>query len=451
VKIHVLGICGTFMGGLALLARELGHTVSGTDANTYPPMSLLLEQAGIRVLEGYAASNLDEQPDLVVIGNALSRGNPCVEHVLNAGLPYISGPQWLREEVLGNRQVLAVAGTHGKSTTASILAWILDFAGRQPGFLIGAVPRNFGVSARLGTGDPFVIEADEYDCAFFDKRAKFLHYRPKTLIINNIEFDHADIFADLAAIRREFHHLIRTVPGSGRIICNGADPEIAKVLSMGCWTPVQHFGADGAEWQILPAASPDHSGFSLRQAGAADIEVHWDQLGHHNALNAAAAVAGAHALGVDPVVACAALGQFRGVQRRLQLIGTRHGITVYDDFAHHPTAIQATLDALRRHVGSARIIAILEPRSNTMKLGVHARELAPSLQAADLALVLRPPNLGWDLEQALAGAGTRCEVLDRIDDILTRATAYCRAGDHVLIMSNGGFGGIHQRLLDALQ
>ncbi len=450
MKIHVLGICGTFMGGLALLARELGHTVSGTDANTYPPMSLQLQQAGVRVLEGYAESNLDDRPDLVVIGNALSRGNPAVEYVLNSRLPYISGPQWLREEVLGHRHVLAVAGTHGKSTTSSMLAWILEFAGLQPGFLIGAVPRNFGVSARLGTGDGFVIEADEYDCAFFDKRAKFLHYRPNTLIINNIEFDHADIFVDLAAIRREFHYLMRTVPGSGRVICNGGDPEISKVLAMGCWTPVERFGTDDAQWQIAPSR-PDYSGFTLQPAGAGKIEVTWELLGHHNALNAAAAVASAHALGVEPAVAGAALSRFHGVQRRMQQIGSRRGITVYDDFAHHPTAIRATLDALRRHVGGARIVAVMEPRSNTMKLGVHASDLAPSLRSADLAIILRPPNLAWDLEQALAGADTRCEVLDRIDDIITRVAGFARSGDHVIIMSNGGFGGIHQKLLDALQ
>lgn len=450
MKIHVLGVCGTFMGGLALLARGLGHAVCGTDADTYPPMSLLLQQAGIRVLEGYAESNLDERPDLVVIGNALSRGNPCVEYILDAGLPYVSGPQWLREEVLKGRQVLAVAGTHGKSTTSSVLAWMLEYAGRHPGFLIGAVPQNFGVSARLGAGDWFVVEADEYDCAFFDKRAKFLHYRPDTLIINNIEYDHADIFADLAAIRREFHYLLRTVRRSGRVICNGEDQEILKVLAMGCWTPVEQFGTGAADWQVV-RPSADYSDFSVQQAGAGEIKVSWDLLGRHNALNAVAALAAAHSVGVEPAVSAAALCQFRGVQRRMQCIGSRRGITVYDDFAHHPTAIQVTLEALRRHVGTARIIAIMEPRSNTMKLGVHAQELAPSLRAADLALILRPPNLSWDLEHALAGADSRCEVVDRVDDIIARVAGVSRAGDHVLIMSNGGFGGIQQRLLEALQ
>ncbi len=449
MNIHVLGVCGTFMGGLALLARELGHTVSGTDANTYPPMSLQLQQAGIRVLEGYAASNFDERPDLVVIGNALSRGNPCVEYVLEVGLPYVSGPQWLHEEVLKGRHVLAVAGTHGKSTTSSMLAWMLDFAGRKPGFLIGAVPQNFGISARLGSGDGFVIEADEYDCAFFDKRAKFLHYRPRTLIINNIEFDHADIFADLASIRREFHYLVRTVPPSGRIVCNGADPEVFKVLDMGCWSQVQRFGTQDAQWHI-PRANADYSCFTIQPAGSGEIDVSWELLGQHNAWNAVAAMAAAHHLGVEPAASSAALGQFRGVQRRLQRIGSQSGITVYDDFAHHPTAIRATLEALRNNLGSARIIAVMEPRSNTMKLGVHAGELAPSFQAADQALILRPPNLAWDLDGALAGSDTPCEIMDTVDGIIARLLTLCRAGDHVVIMSNGGFGGIHQRLLSAL-
>ena len=449
MKIHVLGVCGTFMGGLALLARGLGHAVSGTDAHTYPPMSLQLQQAGIPVHEGYSEAVFDAQPDLVVIGNALARGNPCVEYVLDAGLPYVSGPQWLREAVLGGRQVLAVAGTHGKSTTSSMLAWILEYSGRQPGFLIGAVPQNFGVSARLSGGDSFVVEADEYDCAFFDKRAKFLHYRPNILIINNIEYDHADIFADIAAIRREFHQLVRTIPRSGKIICNGADPDVNQVLDMGCWTPVERFGSGTADWRIV-GTRQDFTEYCIQHAQAGEIPISWGLLGRHNAENAAAAMAAAHAIGVEPAIAGAALCQFQGVQRRLQRLGSRAGITVYDDFAHHPTAIRATLEALRHNVGSARVIAVMEPRSNTMKLGVHADQLAPAFQSADLALILRPPNLSWDLDQALAGSGTPCEVMNSIDEIITRLLGFCRAGDHILIMSNGGFGDLHQRLLKAL-
>lgn len=450
MKIHILGVCGTFMGGVALLAREQGHDVAGTDANTYPPMSVQLQQAGIRLHEGYTPAVFDSRPDLVVIGNALSRGNPCVEYVLAAGLPYVSGPQWLYESVLARRHVLAVAGTHGKSSTSSMLAWILEQAGMQPGFLIGAVPDNFGRSARCGAGDTFVVEADEYDCAFFDKRAKFLHYRPRTAVINNIEFDHADIFPDIAAIRREFHHLLRSVPANGTVVVNGADAEIGRVLAMGCWTPVQRFGTGDFPWRV-EAESPDWTTCRIRSPGdPAGVTVRWDMLGEHNAVNATAAATAACAVDVAPRVAASALAGFRGVQRRLQRLGVAGGITVYDDFAHHPTAIRATLGALRRHVGAQRIIAVMEPRSNTMKLGVHAGELAPSLAEADLALILRPPGLTWDLALAVADSRTPCRVFDDVETLLEQLARQCRPGDHVLIMSNGSFGGLHRRLLARL-
>lgn len=449
MNIHILGICGTFMGGLALLARELGHDVAGTDANTYPPMSVQLQQAGIRLHEGYVPAVFDTRPDLVVIGNALSRGNPCVEYVLDTGLPYVSGPQWLYEAALARRHVLAVAGTHGKSSTSSMLAWILEHAGRRPGFLIGAVPGNFGVSARLGAGDAFVVEADEYDCAFFDKRAKFLHYRPRTVIINNIEFDHADIFPDMGAIRREFHHLVRTVPATGALVVNGEDAEITRVLGQGCWTPVQQFGQGDFAWGVDGDAS-DWTAFRVRFPGGGHVTVRWGLLGEHNALNATAAMAAAHAVGVVPEVAATALAGFQGVQRRLQRLGVAAGVTVYDDFAHHPTAIRATIGALRHHVGDQRIIAVMEPRSNTMKLGIHAGELAPSFAAADRAVILRPRGLAWDLEAAVAGSRTPCQVLDEVDSVLEHLAGLCRPGDHVLIMSNGSFGGLHRRLLARL-
>ncbi|MBI1733457.1 MAG: UDP-N-acetylmuramate:L-alanyl-gamma-D-glutamyl-meso-diaminopimelate ligase [Gammaproteobacteria bacterium] len=451
MKIHILGVCGSFMGGIALLARGRGHAVTGTDADAYPPMSLQLQEAGIRIYQGYSAASFDERPDLVIIGNALSRGNPCVEYVLDSGLPYVSGPQWLREEVLADKYVLAVSGTHGKSTTTSLLAWILEYAGLRPGFLVGAVPHDFGVSARLGGGEYFVVEADEYDCAFFDKRAKFLHYRPKTLVITNIEYDHADIFSDLAAIRREFHHLIRTIPKSGTVICSATDAEIGKVLDMGCWTPVERFGAGRSDWLVTPE-SEDYSVFSIQHQPQGGIaRINWSLLGHHNADNAVAAAAAAHSVGVPVSTAGSGLNRFRGVQRRLQRIGSPRGITVYDDFAHHPTAIRATLESLRRHVGNAPIIAVMEPRSNTMKLGVHADDLAPSFKAADRAFILHPPKLSWDLRKAVAGGPVPCRVAENVDEIIGAIVDIARPGDHVLIMSNGNFGGIHQRLLEALK
>ncbi|MDE2089679.1 MAG: UDP-N-acetylmuramate:L-alanyl-gamma-D-glutamyl-meso-diaminopimelate ligase [Gammaproteobacteria bacterium] len=455
MNIHILGICGTFMGGLALLAREAGHTVSGSDANVYPPMSTLLEAQGIRALQGYDPAHLDPAPDCVVIGNALSRGNPAVEYTLARGLPYTSGPQWLAEHVLRERWVLAVAGTHGKTTTASLLAWILDQAGLMPGFLIGGVPQNFGVSARLGAGPFFVVEADEYDTAFFDKRSKFVHYRPRTLVLNNLEFDHADIFPDVQAIQRQFHHLVRTVPGNGLIVANGADPRLDEALAMGCWTPVERFAARGeaqgppAPWQAHDIA-PDGSRFAVVHEGRTAGAASWTQLGRHNVCNALAAVAAARHAGVPVAQALRALAEFRGVKRRLEIYAVVDGVTLYDDFAHHPTAIAATLQGLRRRVGTARIIALLEPRSNTMRLGVHKDALAPSLAEADLVIFYQPPDLGWNLGAVAAATGPKARVLDSVSAIAERVAALARPGDHVLIMSNGAFGGIHPRLAQAL-
>ena len=455
MNIHILGICGTFMGGLALLAREAGHTVNGSDANVYPPMSTLLEAQGIRALQGYDPAHLEPAPDCVVIGNALSRGNPAVEYTLARGLPYTSGPQWLAEHVLRERWVLAVAGTHGKTTTASLLAWILDQAGLTPGFLIGGVPRNFGVSARLGAGPFFVVEADEYDTAFFDKRSKFVHYRPRTLVLNNLEFDHADIFPDVQAIQRQFHHLVRTVPGNGLIIANGADPRLDETLAMGCWTPVERFAAQGeaqsqsAPWQAHDIA-PDGSRFEVVHEGRPAGAVSWAQLGRHNVCNALAAVAAARHAGVPVAQALRALADFQGVKRRLEVYAVVDGVTLYDDFAHHPTAIAATLQGLRRRVGTARIIALLEPRSNTMRLGVHKDALAPSLAEADLVVFYQPPDLGWNLGAVAAATGPKARVLDSVPAIAEQVAALARPGDHVLIMSNGAFGGIHPRLAQAL-
>jgi UDP-N-acetylmuramate: L-alanyl-gamma-D-glutamyl-meso-diaminopimelate ligase len=450
MHVHILGICGTFMGGIALLARELGHEVSGSDANVYPPMSTLLQQNGIALREGYDPAHLNPAPDVVVIGNALSRGNPAIEHVLNRGLRYTSGPQWLADHLLQERWVLAVAGTHGKTTTTSILAWLLEHAGLAPGFLIGGVAENFGTSARLGRTPFFVVEADEYDTAFFDKRSKFLHYRPRTAILNNLEFDHADIFADLAAIQTQFHHLVRTVPGDGQIIHPAADQALAETLARGCWTPCVTFG-DGGSWQAQPL-NADFSSFAAILDGKVLGNVEWPVAGRHNAMNALAAIAAARHAGVEPSTSMAALREFRSVKRRLEKIAEVAGISVYDDFAHHPTAIRVTLEALRARVGAtARIIAVLEPRSNTMKLGVHREELAHSLTDASVALMLQPPNLPWSLEEATRPLGDRRRVLDSVDDIIAAIAAEARAGDHILIMSNGGFGGIYRRLPEALK
>lgn len=449
MHVHILGICGTFMGGLARLARELGHTVTGSDAGVYPPMSTQLREAGIAIREGYAAANLDPAPDCVVVGNALSRGNPEVEAVLDRGLPYTSGPQWLAEQVLAGRWVLAVAGTHGKTTTASMLAWILEYAGMAPGFLIGGVPANFGVTARLGETPFFVVEADEYDSAFFDKRSKFVHYRPRTAVLNNLEFDHADIFPDLAAIQRQFHHLVRTVPGSGLIIAPADEPALDEVLAQGCWTPVEFLGGPDAPWRAEGGAA-DGSAFDVVCGTERVGRVEWGMLGRHNVRNALAAIAAARHAGVPAHHAVAALGEFRGVARRMQVRGEAGGVTVYDDFAHHPTAIATTVEGLRRRVDGARILAVLEPRSNTMRMGVHRERLAPALAAADRVYLFQPPGLGWDIEAVAGTLGGRAAVYADLQRLIDAVLAEARSGDHVLVMSNGAFGGIHERLLAAL-
>jgi len=449
MHVHILGICGTFMGGIARLAQALGHRVTGSDANVYPPMSTQLEAAGISLYQGYDSEQFDPRPDVVVIGNALSRGNPAVEYVLAQGLPYTSGPQWLAEHVLQDRWVLGVSGTHGKTTTASLLAWILEDNQFQPGFLIGGVPGNFGQSARLGESVFFVVEADEYDTAFFDKRSKFVHYHSRTLIINNIEFDHADIFADLEAIQTQFHHLVRTVPGNGLIIRPAKDSAVDQVIARGCWTPLQTFGESG-DWQAR-LLRPDGSSFELQHNGRTLGPLQWDLLGVHNVHNALAAIAAAHHAGVPLADACASLAGFRGIKRRMEERARVNGITVYDDFAHHPTAIRYTLEGLRNRVGKDRIIAILEPRSNTMRLGVHAESLAGALAAADEVYLFLPPDIGWSPEALRAGLGDRLHMATRTEDIVLRVSERALSGDHILIMSNGGFEGLHQRLIDRLQ
>jgi UDP-N-acetylmuramate: L-alanyl-gamma-D-glutamyl-meso-diaminopimelate ligase len=448
MHLHILGICGTFMGGVALLARALGHQVSGSDANVYPPMSTQLEAAGIDLMEGYDPAHLEPAPDQVVVGNAMSRGNPAVEAMLDRGLRYVSGPQWLAENLLPGRWSLAAAGTHGKTTTASMLAWILEDAGLEPGFLIGGVPRDFGVSARLGGGSFFVVEADEYDTAFFDKRSKFVHYRPRTLILNNLEMDHADIFDDLAQIERQFHHLVRTVPGSGLIVHPAADPALERVLAMGCWTPRERFCGNPG-WSA-EAVARDGSAFDVCLDGQRLGRVDWSQGGRHNVANALAAVAAARHAGVPPAAAIQALGRFGGVKRRMELRGEVAGIPVYDDFAHHPTAIRTTLDGLRARPGGGRILAILEPRSNTMRMGLHRDQLAPALEPADRVYVFAPVELRWDPAQALAALGTRLQVLSSVEGIVAQVAGEARAGDRILVMSNGGFDNIHARLLEAL-
>ena len=443
MHIHILGICGTFMGGIALLARELGHTVTGSDANVYPPMSTQQEEQGIALSEGYDPSPLEPVPDL-------SRGNPAVEHVLNRGIPYISGPQWLGEQFLQGRWVLACAGTHGKTTTSSMLAWILEHLGYEPGFLIGGIPGNFGLSARGGGGRFFVIEADEYDTAFFDKRSKFVHYRPQTAVLNNLEFDHADIFPDLAAIQRQFHHLVRTVPGIGRVIVPEGDAALAEVLAQGCWSEQVQVGEAGtdADWQA-DALAPDFSRFRVSHNGES-AELSWTLTGRHNMFNALAAVSAAQHVGIRLADALAALAQFEGVKRRMELRGTPRGIAVYDDFAHHPTAIASTLYGLRKKVGDARVIAVIEPRSNTMRLGQHRAALAPACVEADEVLWFSPAGLGWSLDDVIEQSPVPATVFDSVEAIVRRLRDSARSGDHVVIMSNGGFGGIHQKLLDAL-
>ena len=448
MHIHILGICGTFMGGLAALAREGGHRVTGCDANVYPPMSDQLRALDIELIEGFGAEQLAVKPDLFVVGNVVSRGNALMEAILDAGLPYTSGPQWLAEHVLQGRHVLAVAGTHGKTTTTSMLAWILDQAGLAPGFLVGGVPLNFGVSARLGSGSPFVIEADEYDTAFFDKRSKFVHYRPRTAILNNLEYDHADIFDDLAAIERQFHHLVRTVPASGLLVVNSREESLQRVLAQGCWSHVVRFGARKEEPGALRARGEPHA-FDVLRGSLKIARVEWALLGEHNQLNALAAIAAAQHAGVAPEVAAKALSSFVNVRRRLELRGEAAGVKVYDDFAHHPTAMRTTVNGLRRKVGPQRILAVFEPRSNTMKLGAMKAQLPWSLEEADLAFC-HSGGLGWDAVQALAPMGAQATVCDTIDKLVAAVVATAKPGDHVLCMSNGGFGGVHGKLLDAL-
>ena len=481
MHIHILGICGTFMGGLAALARESGHKVTGCDANVYPPMSDQLRALDIELIEGYGADQLSLRPDLYVIGNVVTRGNALMEAILDAGLRYASGPQWLAENVLQGRHVLAVAGTHGKTTTTSMLAWVLECAGLKPGFLVGGVPLNFGVSARLGAvaaaqphgapgrmpanvaggtaarpgdvGTPFVIEADEYDTAFFDKRSKFVHYRPRTAILNNLEFDHADIFDDLAAIERQFHHLVRTMPGtgphgSGRLVVNAREESLQRVLNMGCWSEVVRFGARKEEPGALRARGEPHA-FDVLRASLKIARVEWPLLGEHNQMNALATIAAAEHAGVAPDVAAKALATFENVRRRLELRGEVNRIKVYDDFAHHPTAMRTTVNGLRRKVGLERILAVFEPRSNTMKLGAMKAQLPWSLEEADLAFC-HSGGLTWDAAQALAPMGAQAVVCDSIATLVARVVGSARPGDHVLCMSNGGFGGVHDKLLAAL-
>lgn len=456
MHLHILGICGTFMGSLALLARELGHKVTGCDANVYPPMSTQLEEQGIEITQGFDPIQLDPAPDLVIIGNAMSRGNPAVEYVLNKGLPYTSGPQWLADHVLQGRWVLAVSGTHGKTTTTSMLAWLLEYAHMSPGFLVGGVPENFGISARLGETPFFVIEADEYDSAFFDKRSKFVHYRPRTLIMNNLEFDHADIFPDLAAIQRQFHHLVRTVPSDGLVIYQESDA-LQQVLSQGCWTPRQSLSSEQltGDWaaELLKA---DGSEFKVFYQGQPVAIVDWSLSGLHNVSNALAAMAAARHVGVTPDIAAQGLAQFRNVKRRMELRGEVKGVRVYDDFAHHPTAIHTTLEGARRQLelqqgrDQGRIIAVIEPRSNTMRLGTLRGQLAQCTQCADQVFWYQPDGLNWNLEGVLADSLVPAQVVSDIDLLVTELVAQCRPNDRVVIMSNGGFSGIHGKLLNAL-
>jgi UDP-N-acetylmuramate: L-alanyl-gamma-D-glutamyl-meso-diaminopimelate ligase len=459
MHVHILGICGTFMGGVAAIARAAGHEVSGSDRNVYPPMSTQLAALGIKLSDGFGAEQLQPRPDIVIVGNVCTRGMPVIEALLESQNPYSSGPEWLARELLTDRWVLAVAGTHGKTTTAAMLAWILEDAGLAPGFLIGGLPANFPVSARLGELPFFVIEADEYDTAFFDKRAKFVHYRPRTLVLNNLEFDHADIYPDLGAIERQFHHLIRTVPGSGRIIVNAEDANLARVLAQGCWSGVEHFGRGGASagaephrplWSARLGASRDGSEFTVRCADEDCGSVRWPLIGLHNVDNALAAIAAARHAGVPPARACAALAHFAGVRRRMELRGSAAGVNVYDDFAHHPTAIATTLEGLRLKVGNARIVAVLEPRSHTMRIGTHRDTLAGSLSDADSVWVYAPPELGWDAAAALRPLGAKVHVSHHLDTLIAGLLRDLHVGDHALLMSNGGFGGLHERLLASL-
>jgi UDP-N-acetylmuramate: L-alanyl-gamma-D-glutamyl-meso-diaminopimelate ligase len=456
MHIHILGICGTFMGGIAVLAKQAGHHVTGCDANVYPPMSTQLEAQGIQLIEGFSPDQIQLNPDIYVIGNVVTRGNPLMEAILNQGLPYISGPQWLAENVLQGKWVMAVAGTHGKTTTSSMLAWVLEYAGLAPGFLIGGVPENFGVSARLPQAPKqdnksispfFIIEADEYDTAFFDKRSKFVHYHPRTAILNNLEFDHADIFADLAAIETQFHHLVRTVPQQGLLVVNGREESMQRVLKRGCWTPVEYFASEQG-WQSANLA--EDGSFDVVHQGQTLGRVSWEMLGDHNRMNALAVIAAARHAGVAVETTIEALAQFKNVKRRMEIKGTINGITVYDDFAHHPTAIDTTVAGLRHKVGKARIIAVLEPRSNTMKLGVMKDALPASLKEADVVYCYGA-NLGWDAAEALKPIAHKAQTFDDLNLLVKAIVAEARAGDHILVMSNGGFGGVHQKILDGLK
>ncbi len=455
MHIHILGICGTFMGGIALLAKQAGHRVTGCDANVYPPMSTQLQAQHIELIEGFSVEQTKLNPDIYVIGNVVSRGNPLIEEILNLGLPYISGPQWLAENVLKGKWVLAVAGTHGKTTTSSMLAWILEYAGLAPGFLIGGVPENFGVSARLpqqpkqdekSISPFFVIEADEYDTAFFDKRSKFVHYRPRTAVLNNLEFDHADIFDDLAAIEKQFHHLVRIVPQQGLVVANGKESSLNRVIEKGCWTPVEKFGTD-ADWQAVNAAGD--GSFDVSYQGKVQGRVDWDLLGEHNRMNGLASIAAARHVGVTTETSIAALTDFKNVKRRMETKGVVKNVTVYDDFAHHPTAIDTTVAGLRAKVGAARILAVLEPRSNTMKLGVMKDALPASLSEADLVFCYGA-NLGWDAAEALKPIANKAKTFDDLTKLVQAIVSVAKPDDHILVMSNGGFGGVHQKILDAL-
>jgi len=449
MHIHILGICGTFMGGVAVLAKQAGHRVSGSDANVYPPMSTQLASQGIELMQGYRPEHL-QQPDQVVVGNVMSRGNPAIEHVLNKNMAYTSGPQWLAENVLKDKWVLAVAGTHGKTTTSSILAWILEYAGLQPGFLIGGVPGNFSVSARLGEGPFFVVEADEYDTAFFDKRSKFVHYHPRTLVLNNLEFDHADIFEDLNAIRKQFHHLLRTVPGEGLVVHNADEENLRQVLRQGCWSQQAEFSSRPDSLWGSAEVSADGRQFDVMYQQQKLARVEWQMLGPHNRMNALAAIIAARHVGVPVEQSVAALREFQGVKRRMERVGEVGGKTVYDDFAHHPTAIRETLQGLRDAVGGARIWAVLEPRSNTMRMGVHRQQLAASLQQADEVILFQPEDVDWDMQSVVEEVGPAGRLMRTIDDILAHIAEQSRAGDHILVMSNGAFAGIHQKILEIL-
>ena len=446
MHVHILGICGSFMGGIAAIAKALGHKVTGSDKNVYPPMSTQLEALGITLTQGYDESQFDPAPDMVIIGNAMSRGNPAVEYVLNRNLPYTSGPQWLLDNLLKDRWVIGISGTHGKTTTSSMVAWILEFAGLKPGYLIGGVPENFGVSARVGESPFFVIEADEYDSAFFDKRSKFVHYRPKTLVINNLEFDHADIFADLAAIQTQFHHLIRMVPENGLILTPHQTPSIEDTLQRGCWSSRQSLGK---EW-TAQTINPDGSEFNVLYEGDVVGKVEWSLLGHHNVDNGLMAIAAAHHAGVTLSDAINALSSFKNVKRRMELKGKVNDVTVYDDFAHHPTAIATTLEGLRNKVGQARIIAVLEPRSNTMKMGVHKDTLAKSWQLADEIFLYEPEGMNWSLKASAQHSTKPAYCMNCVEQIVEHVANIARPGDHILIMSNGGFENIHSRLLAQL-